>query len=164
MTSHGMRIGELAKRADCAVETIRYYERIGLLSSPGRSGGNYRLYDESQFEQLSFIRRCRSLDMAHEEIRALMNVRAAPEEDCTAANLLLDEHIGHVAKRIKKLKALQAELQDLRRLCLRPHAAKDCRILKELSAETELPRRASTAIAHVHGVHASGGKRQARAR
>lgn len=154
MAGDEMRIGELAKRADCPVETIRYYERTGLLPSPGRSGGNYRLYGERHLERLSFIRRCRSLDMAHQEIRALLEIRDAPDEDCAEANRLLDDHIGHVGHRVAELKALQRELQDLRRLCGRPHAAKNCGILKGLSSPEANSRRGVTVSkSHVQGVH-----------
>lgn len=154
MARDEMRIGELAKRAVCPVETIRYYERTGLLPSPGRSGGNYRLYGERHLERLSFIRRCRSLDMAHQEIRALLEIRDAPDEDCAEANRLLDEHIGHVGQRIVELKALQRELQDLRRLCGRPHAAKNCGILNELSSpDTHSRPPVTVPMTHVHGAH-----------
>lgn len=160
MSRGGMQIGELAKRVGCPVETIRYYERTGLLPSPGRSGGNYRLYGERHLEWLSFVCRCRSLDMAHEEIRALLDVRNAPDQDCARANRLLDEHIGHVGQRITELKALQNELRELRRLCGRPHSARDCGILKELSAhEANGSRRTAPSIAHVHGAHKRAGKR-----
>ena len=158
MARDEMRIGELAKRADCPVETIRYYERTRLLPSPGRSSGNYRLYDERHLERLSFIRRCRSLDMAHQEIRALLDVRDAPDEDCAGANRLLDEHIGHVGQRIAELKSLQRELQDLRSLCNRPHAAKNCAMLNELSSP-ETHSRPPVPMTHVHGAHTGKSKR-----
>ena len=70
-----MKIGELAKLTDCQVETIRYYEREGLLPEPARSEGNYRLYTQAHVERLTFIRNCRSLDMTLEEIRSLLNLR-----------------------------------------------------------------------------------------
>ena len=67
-----MRIGELARRADCPVETVRYYEKEKLLPAPRRSGANYRDYGPSHLERLAFIRRCRALDMSLPEIRAVM--------------------------------------------------------------------------------------------
>ena len=150
MARTNMRIGELAKRAGCPVETIRYYERAGLLPDARRSSGNYRLYGERHLERLSFIRRCRSLDMTQNEIRALLEVRDAPDEDCAKANRLLDEHIGHVGQRIAELMALQRELRQLRKLCGTSHAAKNCRILKELSSTDTRSRSAVSApITHV---------------
>lgn len=162
MARDGMRIGELAKQADCPVETIRYYEQTGLLPAPPRSAGNYRLYGKRQLETLSFIRRCRSLDMAHDEIRALLEVRDAPDEDCARANQLLDEHIGHVELRISELKALQRELQLLRRLCGRSHAAKNCGILRELSSSETNSKPIAVALrTHVHGAHFGNAKQPA---
>ncbi|WP_354687858.1 MerR family transcriptional regulator, partial [Cupriavidus necator] len=59
----GIRIGELAKRTDCEIVTIRYYEKEGLLPEPARSSGNFRLYGDVHVERLQLIRHCRSLDM-----------------------------------------------------------------------------------------------------
>ena len=74
MSKH-LKIGELAKRTGCPVETIRYYEREALLAAPRRSEGNYRLYDDAHAERLQFIRHCRSLDMTLDEIRSLLGVQ-----------------------------------------------------------------------------------------
>lgn len=95
-----MKIGELAKRTGCPVETIRYYEREGLLPEPARSEGNYRQYTLAHVERLSFIRHCRSLDMTQEEIRTLLALRDRPEADCGTANRLIDEHLHHVEVRM----------------------------------------------------------------
>lgn len=150
-----LKIGELAQRTDCQVETIRYYERAGLLPEPERSESNYRLYDDRHVERLSFIRHCRSLDMTLDEIRTLLEFRDAPEKNCGGVNALLDEHIGHVAHRITELKALEKQLKELRRLCDQANAAKDCGILNELAAEANVPRhRKKTPADHVGGPHA----------
>ena len=132
--SINLKIGELANRTGCLVETIRYYEREGLLPEPERSEGNYRLYSDIHLERLLFIRHCRSLDMTLEEIRNLLKFRDAPDENCGEVNALLDEHIQHVAKRIKELKLLQKNLRELRNLCLQAQATKDCRILQSLGS------------------------------
>ena len=105
-----MKIGELAKATQTQAETIRFYEREGLLKEPARSGGNYRLYGHEHLERLAFIRHCRSLDMTLDEIRALLRFQDAPLENCHAVNDVLDEHIEHVAQRIRDLKELQKEL------------------------------------------------------
>ena len=130
-----LKIGELAKRTDCPVVTIRYYEREGLLPAPARSEGNFRLYGAAQLERLRFIRHCRSLDMTLDEIRLLLRFRDAPEEGCGAVNVLLEEHIGHVAQRITELKALEKQLRVLRRQCRTSQAAKDCGILRSLASK-----------------------------
>jgi Cd(II)/Pb(II)-responsive transcriptional regulator len=139
--SNSLKIGAVAKRTGCLVETIRYYEREGLLLEPARSEGNYRLYKDIHLERLQFIRHCRSLDMTLEEIRDLLRFRDAPDENCSEVNALLDEHIEHVANRIKELKLLQNNLRGLRNLCQQTRAAKDCAILQSLgsSAKRLLP-------------------------
>ena len=131
---NSVKIGELAKRTGCLVETIRYYEREGLLLEPARSEGNYRLYRETDVERLQFIRHCRSLDMTLEEIRNLLRFRDAPDDNCGDVNALLDEHIEHVANRIKELKLLQEKLRGLRSLCRKARAIKDCGILQSLGS------------------------------
>lgn len=111
-----MKIGELAKQTDCAVETIRYYERENLLPEPARSDGNYRVYTQVHAERLTFIRNCRTLDMTL-EIRALLTLRDSPQDQCESVNALIDEHILHVKARIDGLLALQTQLLDLRQRC-----------------------------------------------
>jgi len=103
----GMKIGELARLAGSNVETIRYYEREGLLPIPGRSEGNYRIYGPMHQERLTFIRHCRGLDMTLDEIRTLLHFKESPEENCGEVNRLLDDHIGHVVRRIGELQALE---------------------------------------------------------
>jgi Cd(II)/Pb(II)-responsive transcriptional regulator len=138
---NSLKIGELATRTDCLVETIRYYEREGLLPEPARTEGNYRLYTDTHVERLQFIRHCRSLDMTLEEIRNLLRFRDRPNENCSVVDALLDEHIEHVATRIKELKSLQKNLRGLRSLCQQAQATKDCRILQSLGNPTENPSR-----------------------
>ncbi len=128
-----MKIGELAKQTGSQIETIRYYEREGLLAAPARSDGNYRLYGTAHVERLQFIRHCRSLDMSLDEIRTLLAFKDAPEDSCNVVNDLLDQHIQHVAGRIKELQVLQKQLKDLRSQCHSTQAAKHCEILQGLS-------------------------------
>jgi Cd(II)/Pb(II)-responsive transcriptional regulator len=146
------KIGALAERTHCQAETIRYYEREGLLPQPPRSRGNYRLYGPAHIERLSFIRHCRSLDMTLDEIRALLDFCDAPERNCAQVSSLLDEHIHHVADRIAQLKRLERQLKELRGLCASPGQADRCGILKEMS---RLGRRAQNAKSsgHISGVH-----------
>ena len=131
-----MKIGELAQATLCPVETIRYYEREGLLPPPGRTSGNYRVYGPPHAERLRFIRHCRSLDMSHEEIRALLAFRDAPGENCGEVNALLDQHIGHVARRIDELRVLERELKRLRRQCRAVRATQDCGIMRSLGRDS----------------------------
>jgi DNA-binding transcriptional MerR regulator len=98
MAMRTMMIGELAKAAGTQVEPIRFCEREGLLPAPERSGGNYRVYGDAQVERLSFIRHCRNLDIALDEIHVLLRFKGAPAESCRAVNEVLDEHIAHAAE------------------------------------------------------------------
>jgi Cd(II)/Pb(II)-responsive transcriptional regulator len=150
--SHAITIGALAKRTQCQAETIRYYEREGLLPAPARSQGNYRQYETMHVERLSFIRHCRSLDMTLDEIRALLNFRDAPTGNCAEVSALLDEHVRHVADRIAQLRGLERQLKQLRGLCASPGQADRCGILKEMSRVAK-GGNAGAATGHVHGSH-----------
>lgn len=132
-----LKIGELARQTGCKVETIRYYEQQGLLAAPARSAGNYRVYGAAHVARLQFIRHCRSLDMTLDEVRQLLALRDAPDADCDAVNILLDQHIRQVATRIAELQALQGHLLELRSSCRSIRQARDCGILHGLSLGTE---------------------------
>ena len=154
-----LKIGELAQKTDCPVQTIRYYEREGLLPEPARTEGNYRVYGDTHLERLSIIRRCRSLDMTLDEIRTLLRFRDAPEENCAEVNILLDSHIGHVAARIAELKSLEKELKQLRQTCNEVNVAKDCGILNNLATESAKPvKQRKSKTGHVYGSHARSAK------
>lgn len=131
--SGNFKIGELADRTACQVETIRYYERIGMLAPPMRSSNNYRTYGDDHVDRLLFIRHCRALDMTLDEVRVLLKFRDQPDEDCDGVNVLLDKHIGHVVERIAALTALEEQLRDLRARCSATDASKVCGILHALS-------------------------------
>lgn len=129
-----MKIGELAARAQCQVETIRFYEQAGLLPSPARNASNYRVYSDVHLQRLQFILRCRKLDMAHDEIRGLLKLKDDPAAPCGEVTTLLEAHIGHVVQRIKELQALEKTLTSLNAQCLSMSTAEDCGILNGLSA------------------------------
>ena len=129
-----MKIGELALAAKCTVETVRYYEREGLLEEPARTSANYRSYGSSHVERLRFIRNCRSLDMTHDEIRALLVLIEQPASDCGGVNQLLDEHIAHVDTRIAELMQLKQQLGELRQRCQHEQKVGACGILQGLAS------------------------------
>ncbi|MDP3620297.1 MAG: Cd(II)/Pb(II)-responsive transcriptional regulator [Polynucleobacter sp.] len=128
-----MKIGELAKATDTQVETIRFYELEGLLPKPARTEGNFRIYGEQHLQRLTFIRHCRSLDMALNEIRQLLRFKDLPDQNCGSVNSLLDAHIETVANRIKELRQLEKQLKELRELCQVNQDSAHCGILNELS-------------------------------
>lgn len=152
-----MKIGELAQAIGTDIQTIRFYEREGLLPSPARTAGNYRDYADEHAKRLAFIRHCRSLDMALAEIRVLLRFKDAPHEDCGEVNALLDEHIGHVGHRIRELKALERELKRLRGECGQTQESKDCGILQGLTRTVRGPATAAQRP-HVDGVHGRRAK------
>jgi len=128
-----LKIGELAKLTACSLQTIRYYEKEGLLDSIKRSEGNYRLYDSRAVKQLMFIRHCRNLDITLSEIRQLIVLRDFPETTCNNINALVDRHTKEVDLRIEELKELKRQLKILRRKCTTDRVVKNCGILLELS-------------------------------
>ena len=149
-----MKIGDLARRTQCPAETIRYYEREGLLPEPNRTAANYRLYGREHVERLAFIRNCRSLDMTLKEIRQLLRVRDVPQEDCQAAHELLDEHIAHVASRLAELRVLERQLKALRQQCGPAHLDKGCGIIDGLRSTASGSReRNKKSVAHIRGAH-----------
>jgi len=129
-----MKIGELARAAGTTVETVRYYEKEGLLPAPERGMNNYRSYGQAHCERLRLIRNCRALDMTQDEIRAILQVADDHRAGCGRINELFDAHIAHVDTRIRELRQLKSQLDELRRRCrqARP-AAEDCGILHGLS-------------------------------
>lgn len=148
-----MKIGELASASSTAVETIRYYEREGLLPAPARSEGNFRLYKEAHFERLQFIRYCRSLDMSLDEVRALLQVKDDPASDCGDVNSLLDEHIGHVARRVKELRSLEKQLRELRQRCSAARPGQQCGILAGLDEAAQEQGVAGVTRSHLRSLH-----------
>jgi len=128
-----MKIGDLASQAACTAETVRFYEKEGLLPAPDRSANNYRSYGPRHLERLRFIRNCRALDMTHEEIRHLLALMEEPAADCGGVNHLLDEHIQHVDLRIAELTQLKQQLAALRERCQQEHGVDACGILQGLA-------------------------------
>jgi MerR family transcriptional regulator, mercuric resistance operon regulatory protein len=101
-------IGELSRRTDCNVETIRYYERIGLLPKPRRQGGRYRRYDADDVSRLRFIRRARQLGFGLDDVRELLRLTAGRGEAARAeARQLAAAHVAEVRAKIADLQAME---------------------------------------------------------
>jgi len=135
-----MQIGELARVAQCTVETVRYYEKEGLLPAPARTTANYRSYGSAHIDRLRFIRNCRALNMTHEEIRALLGFMDQPASNCGVVNQLLDEHIVHVDARIAELSQLKRQLSELRQRCRSEQSTDACGILHGLASMEAEPK------------------------
>ena len=152
-----MKIGDLAAASDTPVDTIRFYEREGLLPAPARSAANYRQYEAAHLERLQFIRHCRTLDMSLTEVRELLRVRDDPQADPHAADRVLDAHIEHVSHRIRELRALERQLKALRARCASGAHADECGVLTGLAeAAPDLPDTARRAARHLAEVHGAG--------
>jgi Cd(II)/Pb(II)-responsive transcriptional regulator len=152
-----MRIGELARRAGCGVDTARYYEREGLLPAPERSQGNYRVYGAAHLERLTFIRNCRTLEMSLTEIRALLALWDGAGPDCGEVVAVLSAHIGHVAERIDRLQGLMGQLVALRDRCRGTTPVARCGILRGLAQGREAGAQGGPAEpGHVDGPHPGG--------
>lgn len=132
-----MRIGELAEQVGVSVETIRYYERQGLLENPARSESNYRSYGGEATKRLGFIRQCRSLGISLREIRPLLKLAEAPGAHCGEVDVLLDEHIRKVREQRRNLAKLERQLKSLRTDCHPSMQVRGCGILQDLVLTTE---------------------------
>lgn len=107
----GRRIGTLARQAGVHVETVRFYERIGLIDPPARSRGRQRLYEEAHMRQLAFVRRARALGFSLEEIRTLMAL-AAGGSGCDAFRSAAERHLEEIGAQIRELQRVEALLAD----------------------------------------------------
>lgn len=127
-----MKIGEVARRAGTSTETIRFYERSGLLPPPERTESNYRVFGPRHVERLEFIRRCRALGIGLGSVHDLLSFRDEPCGHCEGVNEILDGRIAQVAGQIAELRALQGQLLELRRSCPGVGLTADCAILRRL--------------------------------
>ncbi len=129
-----MRIGELGAATGVDVETIRYYEKAGLLDAPQRLTNGYRSYSKAHLERLSFIRHCRALDISLADINRLVEFMTHPNVDCGDINNLIDQQINKVRARLASMQALEKQLTTLRARCDETHQGLECGILHELVA------------------------------
>lgn len=112
-----MRIGELASECDCSVETIRYYEKIGLLSMPDRAENGYRTYTDSQLKSLRFVLRCRRVGLTQDEIRQLVSIEMNSSAMCDEVNKLLTEHMTILHRKLDDLKQMEGSIVRLQDKC-----------------------------------------------
>ena len=116
MAEQMIAIGELSRRTGCNVETIRYYERIGLLPAPARRG-RYRSYGPEDVGRLGFLRRARELGFTLDEVRALLGLAAGGQASCAEARDLAAAHLEHVRARIADLRRMARVLAETVRAC-----------------------------------------------
>jgi len=125
-----MKIGELATQADVHVETIRYYQRLGLMPNPPRRHGSVRRYDPAAVERLRFIKRAQALGFSLEEVKLLLELSVG--EHCAETRILAERKLGLVAKKITDLRRLEAALRRLVRACGSGRAGRGCPIIEDL--------------------------------
>ncbi len=131
-----MKIGELAKQTNCSVQTIRHYDKKGLISASARSEGNFRIFDQSAIDRVMFIKHCRSLDLSISEIHQLLQLAESPNSGCDDINTMIDGHIVEVEQRIMELQLLRKQLKSLRDSCTSERTVEQCGILSTLSAKS----------------------------
>jgi MerR family transcriptional regulator, mercuric resistance operon regulatory protein len=133
MTSRGcISIGILSKRSGVNVETIRYYERIGLLPNPPRSAGGYRIYSSAHAERLQFVRRARDLGLSLDEARRLLNLADQKSNSCAKVHDLAAQHLADIRGRIADLNRMERVLSRLVRACAKGELP-NCPLLKALA-------------------------------
>jgi Cu(I)-responsive transcriptional regulator len=127
-----MNIGELAKETGIAAKTIRYYESVGLLAAPPRSGGNYRIYGERDLATLRFVQRARNLGFSVREVGDLVALWQDRQRASADVRALATAHLGKIERKLKELEAMRATLDHLIKRC---HGNKrpDCPIIDELA-------------------------------
>lgn len=128
----GLTIGELARRTGTRTETVRYYEKIGLLAPPGRTAGNYRAYGESDLARLSFIRRTRDLGFSIDQIRTLLALSDDRSRDCATIDEIATAHLHEIDRKLADLTALRQEIATLVASC-EGGTIGECRILDALA-------------------------------
>lgn len=110
-------IGALSKQSGCNIETIRYYERIGLMAAPGRTAGGHRVYDDDLAKRLFFILRSRQLGFSINEIRTLLHMVDGDDMSCVEVMSVTEEHLADVQRKIKDLRKLERVLKDMVAQC-----------------------------------------------
>ena len=138
-------IGELARRTGCKVQTIRYYEQIGLMPEAARTLGNQRIYGAAHSDRLAFIRHSRELGFPLDAIRQLLTLADDPHQPCATADRIAQEQLAEVQNRIARLEALKVELERMVEQC-RHGTIGHCRVIEVLADHS-----------HAHCLHADHG-------
>lgn len=126
-------IGRLSAETGVNIETIRYYERIGIMPAPPRTEGGQRTYGAEHLKRLTFIRRCRELGFSLDEIRALLGLAGGHALTCAEVSDMAHAHIADIRQKVKDLKKLERVLTDLAARC-HGRRVPECPILDVLGA------------------------------
>lgn len=145
MTGAVYAIGELARQTGTKVETIRWYERDGIMPAPVRTAGGHRLYTQAHRDRLAFIRHARELGFPLEDVRELLRLADDPERPCGEADAIARSHLAAVRSRIARLQALEAELSRMVAACGGRRVA-ECHVIEVLADQS-----------HAHCLHDGHG-------
>jgi len=135
-----MSIGELARLTGCKVETVRYYERTGLMTDPPRTEGGHRVYGQTHLQRLTFIRKGRDLGFSMEQINSLLSMIDAKRETCSEVAAKAERHLSSIRSRIDDLQRLERSLSETLAKCHRGDDP-DCAILEALSGRGDERKR-----------------------
>jgi len=129
-----MKISDLSRATGVDVDTIRYYEKAGLLPAPAREANGYRRYGDPHLERLAFVRHCRALDISLADVKRLLDFVGGARDEGGDIDALIAAQLLRVRARLKSLRALERQLAALRDSCDADHAKHECGILHELVA------------------------------
>jgi DNA-binding transcriptional MerR regulator len=127
-----LTIGQAAREAGCKVQTLRYYEELGLLPKPQRTAGNQRVYGEEHLRRLAFIRHARELGFSLDAVRELLSLGARPDQSCAKADRIASEHLDEIERKIAALTALKGELARMVESC-KQGPISECRVIEVLA-------------------------------
>jgi Hg(II)-responsive transcriptional regulator len=133
MNAIDLRIGEVARRAKVNLQTIRYYERTGLLPKAPRTASNYRVYSGESVRRVRFIKRAQDLGFTLKEIKELLSLRARPSAKCTDALARAEAKIENIDEKIRTLNAMRRALSTLMSECKGRGTISECPILDVLA-------------------------------
>lgn len=124
-------IGRLSKETGCNIETIRYYERKGILTAPPRSGGGHRLYGEKHLKRLTFVRRSRELGFTLKQVRRLLELVDGGKYTCAEVEEIAQEHLREIQKKMSDLRKLEGALEKMVSQCA-GGSVPDCPVIDAL--------------------------------
>ena len=145
MSGAAYAIGDLARQTGTKVETIRWYERDGIMPAPVRTAGGHRVYTQAHLDRLAFIRHARELGFPLEDVRELLRLADKPERPCAEADAIARVHLEAVRSRLARLQALEAELVRMVAACGHGRVA-ECRVIEVLADQS-----------HAHCLHDGHG-------
>ncbi len=137
MRGESIRIGEAAARAGVNIQTLRYYERRGLLSKPTRSRSGYRLYTADMVRLIRFIKRAQDLGFTLREVAELIQLRQQPRRNVVRVRALAAAKIASVSEKVRRLTAMQQALESITEACLCQGSKLECPIIEALDDEHE---------------------------